>query len=74
VSFPSLGEGVELGWADSFNIPIICIYRKGNKPSGSLKTLTKTIIPYSSATDMISKLENFLSAATKITPSMLIKI
>ena len=61
VSFPATGQGIELGWADSFNIPIICLYKEEVKPSESLKVVTKTIIPYSDTTDLIKKIEVLLS-------------
>ena len=28
ISYPATGQGIELGWADMFNIPIYCIYKK----------------------------------------------
>ncbi len=61
VSYPATGEGIELGWADSFRIPIACLYIEGTKPSESLKAITKTFISYSNQADMLSKIENFLS-------------
>src|SRR4051812_23351151 len=44
VSFPSTGQGIELGWADSFKLPIICCYKQGNKVSTSLKMITSNFI------------------------------
>ncbi|OGM27279.1 hypothetical protein A2627_03415 [Candidatus Woesebacteria bacterium RIFCSPHIGHO2_01_FULL_39_28] len=61
VSYPATGEGIELGWADSFLIPILCLYKEGAKPSGSLKAVTNTIVSYSDIVDMINKIESFLS-------------
>ncbi len=40
VSYPSTGQGIELGWADSFRVPIICISQEGKKVSGSLQVIT----------------------------------
>ena len=31
VSIPSTGSGIELGWVNNYNIPIICIYKKDIK-------------------------------------------
>jgi len=57
VSQPSTGQGIELGWANLFNIPIICIYKKNNGPSSrSLKFLTKDFIVYRNFEDLIKKL------------------
>ena len=62
VSFPSTGLGIELGWADSFHKPIICIYSKGSQPSASLKTISRNFIEYLDKTDMIDKLDKAISA------------
>lgn len=61
VSYPSTGEGIELGWANIFLIPILCVYREGTKPSGSLKAITNAVVSYSDPVDMVSKIENFIS-------------
>ncbi len=55
VSTPSTGQGIELGWADVYKIPIVCIYKKGSKPAGSLKVITNTIVEYKNLTDFINK-------------------
>lgn len=56
VSYPSTGEGIELGWANNTNVPIICIYKEGSKLSNSLKAVSETFIAYSDTNDMIRKL------------------
>ncbi len=61
VSFPSTGEGIELGWANIKNVKIICVYRAGSKFSSSLKAVSKDFIEYSSSSDLIQKLEKLLS-------------
>ena len=43
VSYPSTGQGIELGWADAAHKPIICIYRDGTKPSGAIQYIAKSI-------------------------------
>ncbi len=60
VSFPSTGQGIELGWANMMNVPILCISKEVNKISGSLGHLTKDFVTYSSPEDLIGKLEKFL--------------
>ena len=57
VSYPSTGQGIELGWADVFKIPIICIYKEGYKYSGSINKLTEKFIVYKNSQDLIKKLE-----------------
>lgn len=61
VSYPSTGQGIELGWANSHNVPILCLYRKGTTPSDSLKVIANTFIEYESSEDMVQKLTEFLS-------------
>lgn len=60
VSFASTGQGIELGWADIFNIPIICIYKEGSKYSSSLNKLTDKFIVYKNSKELIKKLTLFL--------------
>lgn len=56
VSFPATGQGIELGWADAYKMPVICFYKTGTKPAGSLKVITDRIIEYSDSNDLINKL------------------
>ena len=60
VSFPSTGAGIELGWADVFDIPLLCIYQKGTKYSGALNLLTNTFIAYEDQDDLVKKLSTAL--------------
>jgi hypothetical protein len=60
VSYPSTGEGIELGWANLYGVPIIAIYKEGTKPSGALKAVTDTLIEYADAADMIQHLSKCL--------------
>lgn len=56
VSYPATGQGIELGWANSCGIPIVCIYRAGFKIASSLKVITNDFIEYEDAKDLIQKL------------------
>jgi hypothetical protein len=60
VSYPSTGQGIELGWANILETPIVCFHQAGKKPSNSLKYVTKNLIEYSSGEDLIQKLTDFL--------------
>jgi hypothetical protein len=60
VSQPATGVGIEIGWADSFNVPVICFHTKGTKPSNSLKYIARKIIAYSGPDDLIEKLSETL--------------
>lgn len=57
VSYPSTGSGIEMGWADSFQKPIICICKKGTEPSASLHRIAKALFFYSTAEELFEKLE-----------------
>ena len=60
VSYPSTGLGIELGYADCFSVPIICIYKKGAKISSALKVVTNKFVEYANATEMVDLLDNEL--------------
>ena len=55
VSFPATGLGMELAFAYDENKPIYCIYKKGNKFSSSIKSVTDKIIEYDT-TDQMDKI------------------
>lgn len=60
VSFPATGMGIELGWADAFGVPIVCLHRKGAKVSGSLRFITSDFIEYADSDDLVNKITLFL--------------
>jgi hypothetical protein len=60
VSFPSTGQGIELGWANAAGIPIIGIYKTDAKPSGALRHITDTLVSYVDQADMVSKISQLL--------------
>lgn len=59
ISYPSVGQGIELGWADAYNIPIICIYKEGSDFSGSAVYISKQKLEYIDKNDMITQLKNY---------------
>jgi nucleoside 2-deoxyribosyltransferase len=62
VSYPSTGQGIELGWANIFKVPIICISKEGTKISRSLSKITDNFLEYKDSDDMIKKLTQRLSS------------
>ncbi len=54
VSYPSTGLGIEIGWADSLGIPIVCFYKSSSTPSGSLRAVTERIVEYATKEELIS--------------------
>lgn len=48
VSYPSTGLGIEIGWADSLNKPIVCIHKAGTVPSTAISGVCREITEYDS--------------------------
>lgn len=65
VSYPSTGQGIELGWADIKSVPIVCIYKVGATISGSLKAVCQEILEYTSTSDMVSKIAGLIDKFEK---------
>lgn len=60
ISYPSIGLGIELGWANAYGNRIICIHKKDAKLSSSIKAVTKNIIAYETIEDLEDKLSETL--------------
>lgn len=56
VSFPSTGQGIELGLANAADVRIVCFYKDGAKPSGSLRFITDKIVKYTDGQELLNKL------------------
>lgn len=59
VTYPSTGQGIELGWANSIGKSLICFHRTGTKPSRSLRFVCEKIFEYRDARELIEKLSKF---------------
>lgn len=53
VSYPATGQGIELGWADMMNVPVICINKKGLSISGSLRLITTQFYEYTNTHELL---------------------
>lgn len=62
VSHPSTGVGIELGWADSYQVPIIFLHRTGAILSGSLSAVSTKFLSYSSPEDLSGILAHAIPA------------
>lgn len=71
VSYPSTGSGIELGWADTFHIPILCVYRKDKHFSSALKYITDQFIAYENPQDLVFKLERWLNARIVVSSDLI---
>lgn len=65
ISLPSTGLWIELWIANTFSVPISCIYKKWNKISWSLKVICNDFIEYTDKNDMIDKIEKYLKTKIK---------
>jgi hypothetical protein len=65
VSAPSLGVGIEMGWADAFHVPVIAMSEKGSKVSFSIDNVTTQRFEYDGPDDMIAKVESALTSIAK---------
>ncbi|MFB6213140.1 MAG: hypothetical protein ABEJ07_01055 [Candidatus Nanohaloarchaea archaeon] len=48
----STGLGIELGWAEEFGVPVLCVYREGAEPSSAVGTDTSEIRVYSDVEEL----------------------
>lgn len=61
ISFPSTGQGIELGWAQSGGKPIICMHKAGTTVSLALHITANEIFEYTDDADMLIKIGQRLS-------------
>ncbi len=57
VSRSSTGLGIELGWAEEFGVPVVCVHREGSKISGSVGNLFEKVEEYENFRELISVIE-----------------
>lgn len=57
VSYPSTGQGIELGWAEEYGVPIIAIRRPGKHISSSLEMIGAIIVRYDSHVRLITAVQ-----------------
>ena len=53
VSYASTGLGIELGWANSLQLPITCYYKANTSPSAALSALNGSLYSYTSSQELI---------------------
>ena len=62
VSYPSTGEGIEIGMATMLGVPILFIHKEDVQPSSSLGFIESETITYGNSEDLIEKLERYLQS------------
>lgn len=60
VSEPSLGEGIELGWANAAGIQIVCVHETDAEPSSSIHHVSGAIHTYTNAEELLRHIESHL--------------
>lgn len=60
VSYPSTGQGIELGYAYTNGVPIICFHKTNTTPSTSLKFVTDKIVEYRSTNQLVEKISDLV--------------
>ncbi len=59
-SYPSIGLGIELGYAYDDNKPIYCIHKKDKNISGSIYAVTNEVYSYSSTEEMVELIKGIV--------------
>lgn len=63
VSEPSTMQGVELGWASLYNIPIILLHKNTVEIPESLAAISSSVIAYEYLDDVIDDIYQFIQEA-----------
>lgn len=58
-SYPSTGQGIELGWASMLNVPILGLYKTDKTASRALSYVTDACIQCSNGTEMVEKIVEY---------------
>ena len=56
-TYPTIGAGIEAGWADAYAVPIIVMHKEGSKLSSSIASMGE-VLEYNSIDDMVEKLSD----------------
>ncbi len=56
ISYPSTGAGIEIGWADAFEVPLIFIHQEDFEPSSYYYDMTEHVLSYEDSEEMVNKL------------------
>jgi hypothetical protein len=64
-SYPATGMGIELGWADAFDIPIFAFYKEGSIPSRSAQFVTRKSTQYKDVKELVAAVEQTIQTHNK---------
>lgn len=65
VSHASTGLGIELGWAESFELPVFFLHKKGCEPSGALNAITDDLTAYENSQELVEKIRSEIHRSSK---------
>lgn len=60
-SYPSIGLGIELGWANDLEKSIFCIHKAGTKFSPGLQLICKKIMSYTSDIELTACINKIIA-------------
>lgn len=60
VSYPSTGQGIELGWADSNGVPIICFHHSDANVTSAIRFITDKHFSYDTTEQMVGSLAQLI--------------
>lgn len=63
VSYPSTGEGIEIGLAVAMDVPLLLLHKEGTKPSSSLRFVVPSVHTYRDTEDMLNIIAEYLRYA-----------
>jgi hypothetical protein len=66
VSYSATGLGIELGWADVFNVLILAIYMEGSMVSGSISAVADSTKSYKNSNEMLENIMVFINNYEKL--------
>lgn len=66
VSFPSTGQGIEIGLAAAADVPVVCLYREGAKPSSSLRFYSQDLVSYTDTADLLQKITDQVEKQSRL--------
>lgn len=66
IGYSTTGGGIEIGWADAFNVPLILIHNKNFHPAPYYSDMSENIISYDSPEDMVGKLQKILKRLFRV--------
>ena len=64
IAYPSTGQGIELGWAEVFGMPVVCVCKKGKVYSGAVKIVTSEIYEYGDETELLAHIQMIVEKRT----------